>query len=55
MTEIIIKRLREPSSWAGVAALLALAGVNVEGAQAIGQAGAAVAGALAIFLPERRP
>ena len=54
MNNTFANRLREPSTWAGIAALLAILGVNVEGAQAIGQAGAAISGALAVFMPESK-
>ena len=47
-----LRRLREPSTWSGLSALLMLAGVSVQGAEAIGQAGAAVAGAVAVLMPE---
>lgn len=48
----IVNRLREPSTWAGLSALLMLFGLNVEQAGALGQAGAAIAGAAAVFLHE---
>jgi hypothetical protein len=51
----ILARLREPSSWAGIASLLALFGVNVPSAtmQAIAGAGAAVAGLAAVVMREK--
>jgi hypothetical protein len=52
MGRLIASRLREPSTWAGVSVLLALAGVSSEQVQAIAHAGAAVAGAVAVLLPE---
>ena len=48
----ILRRLREPSTWAGIAALLAVFGLPSEQAGAVAQVGAAVAGAAAVFLPE---
>jgi len=50
----LLKRLQEPSTYAGLAALLGLVGVNLPDAkfQAITHAVAAIAGALAIFLGE---
>lgn len=50
----ILSRFREPSTWAGLSALLMLFGVNVEQAGAISQAGAALAGAVAVFMPEAK-
>jgi len=47
-----IDRLKEPSTWAGLSALAMLAGLTVEQAQAVATAGAAVAGAIAVFMPE---
>jgi hypothetical protein len=50
----LLARLQEPSTYAGLSALLGLAGVQIPDAkyQAIIHAIAAVAGALAIFLGE---
>jgi sulfite exporter TauE/SafE len=50
----LLARLQEPSTYAGVAAILGLVGVQIPNAkyQAIVHAVAAVAGALAIFLGE---
>ena len=50
----LLARLQEPSTYAGLAALLGLVGVNLPDAkfQSIAHAVAAVAGALAIFLGE---
>jgi hypothetical protein len=49
-----INRLKEPSTWAGLAVLASLFGVNVAQDQfaAVSQAGAAIAGLLAVFIPE---
>ena len=49
----VIKRLREPSSWAGLAALGVLFGMTAEQVQSLAGAGVAIAGALAVFLPEK--
>lgn len=46
--------LREPSTWAGMAGLFIMLGLNVEQAQGIANAGAAVAAALAVFIPEKK-
>jgi hypothetical protein len=50
----LLARFQEPSTYAGVAAILGLVGVQIPDAkyQAIVHAVAAVAGALAIFLGE---
>jgi hypothetical protein len=47
--------MRQPSSWAGVAVLLAAFGVPLSGEQwqAVVNLGIAAAGAAAIFLPEK--
>lgn len=52
----VMNRMREPSTWAGLAVLAGLFGVPLLPDQlaAIGQAGAALAGAVAVFLPEGR-
>lgn len=55
----ILLRLKEPSTWAALASLMALAGINMPPEWAIGMAGgvAAVAGlvmaVIAIFRPEQ--
>lgn len=53
----IARRLREPSTAAGLAVLATIAGARLGAAelQAIAEAVAALAAALAIFLPEARP
>lgn len=50
----IINRMKEPSTWAGLGVLAALFGVPMAEYQAVATAGAALAGALAIFLPEAK-
>lgn len=49
----ILSRLREPSTMAGISALLMLAGVPAGMPEAATQAAAALAGLLAVLLPER--
>lgn len=55
MKELIINRLREPSTWAGVASIAVSFGLGVPPGliEAAGQAIAGVAGVLAIFMKER--
>lgn len=48
----LAKRFKEPSSWAGLAVLAGLFGVQVGAAEAVIQAGAAICAAVAFFLPE---
>lgn len=49
-----LNRLTEPSTWAGLAALAALFGVDPGKVQTLGGAAVAVAGAVAMFLPEKK-
>lgn len=49
----ILKRLREPSTFAGLAALAVVLGVPIGTADAVAQVVGAVAGLLAVILPER--
>ncbi len=51
----ILDRLKEPSSYAGLGALLALVGVNLDGQllQAIAGVAAALAGLAAFFVKEK--
>lgn len=51
----LIDRFKEPSSWAGIAALAVLAGVPPETANVVVQAVGAVAAAAAILMPEKEP
>ncbi len=54
MTAIrLFKRLREPSTWAGIAALGLLIGLPPGTVEAVGQIVGGVAALGAIFLPER--
>jgi hypothetical protein len=50
-----IQRLGEPSTYAGIGILLALAGVQLDGSQlsAISQAGAAISSLFAVFMSEK--
>lgn len=48
----VISRIKEPSTWAGIAALASLAGVPIEHVNAVSGVLAAVAAALAVFMPE---
>lgn len=54
MFKFILRRLKEPSTWAGIVTLLTVFGVTLspEQAQALGTAGAAVVGALLVFTRE---
>ncbi len=53
--QYILNRLKEPSSYAGLGALLALVGVNLDGQllQAIAGVAAALAGLASIFIKEK--
>ena len=58
MKNIILARLREPSTYAGIATLLMGAAAFVPHAQEVAQSvtilGAAIAGLLAVWMPERK-
>ena len=47
------ERLKEPSTWAGLAAIGSMFGVDPNSVQTVGGAAVAVAAALAIFVPEK--
>lgn len=51
-----LNRLREPSTWAGVAVLLSIFGVNMAPAdtQAVVNGGVGLAGLLAVFMREKK-
>ena len=51
----IVERLREPTTWGGIASLLTLVGVTVspEFQDAIIAAGVAIGGALMVFMREK--
>ncbi len=53
--EWIVARLREPTTWGGIASLLTLVGVTVspEFQEAIIAAGVAIGGALMVFMREK--
>lgn len=52
--EKYVQRSKEPSTWAGLAALGVLLGGDPEKADAVQQVGVALAGLLAVFLPESK-
>lgn len=54
--QTIFARLREPSTWAGIAALVGVFGVKIapDQMQAVVALGTAVAGAAAVFMPEKK-
>jgi hypothetical protein len=52
MKTIIINRLREPSTWAGVSIIAAMFGVPPGTVDLVGQVVAGAAGLIAILLPE---
>lgn len=54
MVTKIGRRLREPSTWAGLAALCATAAADFPGVAFVFKAGALCAAALSIVLPEGR-
>lgn len=49
---MLLRRLFEPSTWAGVAALVAEVGLNPAPLSSVGSVVLAIGGALAIVLPE---
>ncbi|MGL6080096.1 hypothetical protein [Methyloversatilis discipulorum] len=51
---VTTQRLKEGSTWAGLASLAMLFGASVEEASAVAQAVTAVAGLVAIFMPENK-
>lgn len=51
---ILARRAAEPSSWAGMAAIIA-AGAQAAATKDPNAVGAVVAGVLALVLPERKP
>lgn len=52
--KFILQRLREPSTWAAITCLGAFFGIDPTKLHAIEGAGVALAGAVAVFLPEGR-
>ncbi len=50
----VVARLKEPSTWAGFAPILIAAGVPAGTMPAIAQIGIAVAGAVAVLVPESK-
>jgi phage shock protein PspC (stress-responsive transcriptional regulator) len=51
----LIQRLKEPSTWAGIAGLAVLFGVDPVKINAITTAAVAVASSAAIIMPESKP
>ena len=55
MLETIVDRLKEPSTWAGIGALiLAVTGISPELWGAVAGAGVAIAGVAAVILSEKK-
>lgn len=52
MRTLILRRLREPSTWAGLGMLLAVFGVPLGTTELVGQVVGGLAGLAAIALPE---
>lgn len=52
--ELILKRIREPSTWAGIAALGALFGIPTEHIGLVGQVAMGVGGLAAIVIGEKK-
>lgn len=50
----VIQRLREPSTWAGIAAAAVAVGANPDKVNVMAQAVAGILSALAVFLPEKK-
>ena len=53
MNRALLNRLREPSTWAGIATLAALVGVPTETFNLVSQVVMGAAGLFAIILPEK--
>jgi len=53
-TAAVVARIKEPSTWAGLSALLMLFGMNVEAAQMVASAASAVAGVVAMVVSEKK-
>lgn len=54
MKDLILKRIREPSTWAGIAALGAAFGINPDLITGVGQVVIAAGGVAAILLAEKK-
>ncbi|WP_183026971.1 hypothetical protein [Variovorax sp. UMC13] len=52
--DLILKRIREPSTWAGIAALGALFGIPADTIGLVGQVAMGVGGLAAVLLSEPR-
>lgn len=53
--DLFLKRIREPSTWAGLAALGALFGMPSESIGLVGQVVMGVGGLAAVVLSEKKP
>ncbi|MEZ2296484.1 hypothetical protein [Variovorax sp. RCC_210] len=53
--DILLKRIREPSTWAGIAALGALFGLPPDTISLVGQVAMGVGGLAAVVLAEKKP
>ncbi|WP_454902722.1 hypothetical protein [Variovorax gossypii] len=53
--DILLKRIREPSTWAGIAALGALFGLPSDTIGLVGQVAMGVGGLAAVVLAEKKP
>lgn len=53
MVDFILKRAKEPSTWAGFAGLAVVLGISADEWQTLSTAFAAVAAAVSMFLGER--
>jgi hypothetical protein len=56
MMKVIVDRLKEPSTWGGIAVLLSLAGVQIapEHLEAIGNGFIGLMAVLAVLMPEKK-
>jgi len=52
--DILLQRIREPSTWAGIAALGALFGIPAEHIGLVGQVAMGVGGLAAVVIGEKR-
>lgn len=53
--DAFLKRIREPSTWAGIAAMGALFGIPAEHINLVGQVALGVGGLAAMVLSEKKP
>ena len=52
--QFIMNRIKEPSTWAALAVLASMFGIDPGKVQTLGGAAVAVAGAAAVLLPEKK-